>query len=88
MGRSWAKDRPSGREYLEAESDGLRSKGNEGGRLDGAMVDIPRRDGPFRNARLARMGSGKSGWLLSAVVPLPLVKSLVLVMSASREVQA
>ena len=62
MGRSWPKDRPSGREYLEAESDGLRSKGNEGGLLDGAMVDIPRRDGPFRNARLARMGSWKE-WL-------------------------
>ena len=41
MGRSWVKDRANGREYLEAESNGLRSKGNEGGHLDDALVDVP-----------------------------------------------
>ena len=40
MGRSWARDRADGREYLEAESNGLRSKGNEGGHLSGALADL------------------------------------------------
>ena len=41
MGRSWVKDLADGREYLEAESNGLRSKGNEGGHRDGALVEVP-----------------------------------------------
>ena len=41
MGRSWVKDLADGRKYLEAESNGLRSKGNEGGHLYGALVEVP-----------------------------------------------
>ena len=40
MGRSWVKDLADGRKYLEAESNGLRSKGNEGGHLSGALADL------------------------------------------------